>query len=439
MKIAVIGTGYVGLVAGVCFADFGHNVICLDTDAIKINKLNAGICPIYEPGANEMLIKNMKSGRLAFTTAPKDISDSEAVFLAVGTPESIDGQADLSYVLSAAKMIADNITHYTVVVDKSTVPVGTSEMVAEVINSRLNELNKSVPFSVVSNPEFLREGKALGDFLNPDRIVIGASDDKALTVMKKIYSIFERSNKPIIYTTPKTAELIKYASNAFLATKIAYINEIANLCEKVGADVKQVAAAMGKDGRIGPKFLHAGPGYGGSCFPKDTKAIAALAREQNTPLTIVESVIAANELQKEKAAEKIKQYIPNGGSIAVLGLSFKPETDDVRESPAIAVVKNLMQNGKYRLYLYDPQAMSNAQTELNSQNDENIIWCDNAKMALQNANAVALLTEWAEFRTIDYIDYDNIKTIFDFRNIYSEAEMHRDDIMLIKIGRQISK
>ena len=359
MKITVIGTGYVGLIAGLGFAQWGNEVVCLDVIEEKVQKLQQGICPIYEPGAPTHLRDGLDSGRLRFTSDKKDaIQHGDVIFIAVGTPEGEDGSADLKYVYAAADDIAEHMESDKIVVDKSTVPVGTARAVQAHIQERLTALGKAhLHVEVASNPEFLREGKAVGDFNNPDRIVLGVSGERSKEALTTLYSVFSRSNKPVIVTTPETAEMIKYASNAFLATKITFINEIANLCEKVGADSQQVAAAMGKDGRISPKFLHAGPGYGGSCFPKDTKALADIGAKVGAHQTVVESVIQANERQKKLAAQKVMDRFPEGTVLAVLGLAFKPETDDIRESPAIDIVKTLLAQGGYTLRLYDPKAM----------------------------------------------------------------------------------
>jgi UDPglucose 6-dehydrogenase len=437
MKISVFGTGYVGLIVGLCLADFGNEVICLDVDEQKIEKLNQGICPIYEPGAEVLLTRNIKAGRLHFATKAKEALESaEIVFVAVGTPEDKSGNADLQYVYQAAEEIASYIDEYTIIVNKSTVPVGTAKKVEQIIANTLQQRGKSVPFDVASNPEFLREGKAVGDFLNPDRIILGVSSERAGEKLKKIYQLFERSNKPIVITDTETAEMIKYASNAFLATKITFINEMANLCEKVGADVLEVARMMGKDGRISPKFLHPGPGYGGSCFPKDTKAIAATARQNGVPLTLVESVISANERQKQIAAKKIADRFPDGGVIAFLGLAFKPETDDVREAPALVMIRALAQNPAYRFRLYDPQAMEQAQKELADLEDR-IIWCHDAYQASEKADCVAVITEWFEFRNLNFDrmkDLLNQFIIFDFRNIYDVAALRQAGCEIHQIG-----
>ena len=351
------------------------------------------------------------------------------IFIAVGTPEAPDGSADMRYVYSAVDEIADYMQDYKLVVDKSTVPVGTARSLRTRMEERLHRQGKNIPVDVASNPEFLREGRAVGDFNNPDRIVLGVFTKKAEELLRTLYQVFARSNKPIVVTTPETAEMIKYASNAFLATKITFINEIANLCEQVGANALEVAAAMGKDGRISPKFLHPGPGYGGSCFPKDTKALADTGVKYNAPLTVVESVIRANERQKRLAAEKIMARFPDGGTLAVLGLSFKPETDDIRESPAITVVEELLESGRFVLRLYDPKAMENARRKLGE--SRQIIWCASTLQAIQGAAAVVIATEWGEFSALDFQELKRTiatPVLFDLRNIYRKEAMEQEHI-----------
>lgn len=425
MKITVIGTGYVGLIAGLGFAKWGNEVVCLDVVPEKIEKLQNGVCPIYEPGAETQLIDGLASGRLRFTCDAKEaVEHGELIFIAVGTPEAPDGSADLKYVYSAVDEIVDYMQSYKLVVDKSTVPVGTARALRERMAARLRAMEKDIPFDVASNPEFLREGRAVGDFNNPDRIVLGVASERAEKLLREIYKVFSRSNKPVIVTTPETAEMIKYASNAFLATKITFINEIANLCEQVGANALEVAAAMGKDGRISPKFLHPGPGYGGSCFPKDTKAIADTGVKYGSPMTIVESVIRANQLQKLLAAKKVMNRFPEGGTIALLGLSFKPETDDIRESPAIDIARMLLSDGRYTVQMFDPRAMENSREALGD--PANAVWCRSAQEALVGADTVVIATEWPEFSALDL---DGLKSVlrcsvmFDLRNIY-----HKDEV-----------
>ena len=429
MRITVIGTGYVGLVAGLGFAKWGNDVICLDVIEEKIEKLRRGVCPIYEPGAVTQLQEGLASGRLRFTTdAAEAVRHGTLVFIAVGTPERADGSADLKYVEAAADEIADYMDDHKVVVDKSTVPVGTARALQERIRTRLDRQGKeALKISVASNPEFLREGKAIGDFNNPDRIVLGVRDEAAQQKLTKLYNTFIRANKPIIVTTPETAEMIKYASNAFLATKITFINEIANLCEAVGADALQVAAAMGKDGRISPKFLHPGPGYGGSCFPKDTKALADIGVKHGARQTLVESVIRANEAQKQHAAQKVLARFPEGGTLGVLGLSFKPETDDIRESPAVEIVRILMERGNFTLRLYDPKAMDNAKRALGADHPA-LVWCASPEEAMEEVDAVLLPTEWAEFNALDFEELGRRvrgKVFFDFRNVYQRGPVEQ--------------
>jgi len=426
MKVTVIGTGYVGLVAGLGFAKWGNDVVCLDVIEEKIEKLRRGICPIYEPGATTQLQEGLSSGRLRFTCDTAEaVRHGTLIFIAVGTPEREGGGADLRYVEAAADSVADYMDDHKIVVDKSTVPVGTARALQARIRARLDRLGKKgLRVSVASNPEFLREGKAIGDFNNPDRIVLGVEDGIAREKLTKLYNGFIRANKPFIVTTPETAEMIKYASNAFLATKITFINEIANLCEAVGADALQVAAAMGKDGRISPKFLHAGPGYGGSCFPKDTKALADTGARYGARQTVVESVIRANERQKEIAARKVLDRFPEGGTLAVLGLAFKPETDDIRESPAVEIVKILLEHGGFTLRLYDPKAIENARRALGADHPS-LVWCGSPMEAMEGADAILLPTEWSEFNALDFDElarHVRGKVFFDFRNVYRRPQ-----------------
>jgi len=427
MNITVIGTGYVGLIAGLGFAKWGNDVICLDVVEEKIEKLQQGVCPIYEPGAEAQLKDGLESGRLQFTCDTQmAIEHGDVIFIAVGTPEAEDGSADMKYVYAAADNVAEYANGDKVLVDKSTVPVGTAKELQERVAARLTALGKSYTVDVASNPEFLREGKAVGDFNNPDRIILGVRSKRAEEKLRTIYNIFSRANKPIVITTPETAEMIKYASNAFLATKITFINEIANLCEQVGADSQEVAAAMGKDGRISPKFLHAGPGYGGSCFPKDTKALADIGMKYGAHQTIVESVILANERQKKIAAQKVLDRFPQGAKLAVLGLSFKPETDDIRESPAIEIVRTLLENGDFDLQLYDPKAMETSKRALGER--EELTWCANAKDAMEDVDAILIPTEWAEFTVLDFETIGvsmRQKVLFDFRNVYKKEQLHK--------------
>lgn len=435
MRVTVIGTGYVGLIAGLGFAEFGNDVMCLDVVPEKIKSLRDGKCPIYEPGAEDLLERNLRAERIRFTTGTREaIEFGELIFIAVGTPEDADGNANLSYVYETAHEIGMYMNEYKVIVDKSTVPIGTSREVAKIIQDELDKREEKFEFDVTSNPEFLREGKAVGDFLNPDRIVLGVESQRAEKKLRKLYHVFVRSKKPIIVTTPETAEMIKYASNAFLATKITFINEIANLCDKVGANAIEVASAMGADGRISPKFLHPGPGYGGSCFPKDTKALAGTGRKYGAPMTVVESVIHANDTQKELAAEKILAAMPDGGRIAVLGLAFKPETDDMREAPAITVINRLLRTGKFQIKVYDPEAMETAQMVLPK---DKLQWCRNTKETLKEIEAVVILTEWAEFRNLDSEFLAEVMPggkIFDLRHIFDRKEMEEVGLEYIGMG-----
>ena len=426
MKIAIVGTGYVGLVSGACFAEMGLDITCVDIDAEKIEGLNAGVIPIYEPGLEELVRRNVEAGRLHFTTDLTEcLPHVEVVFSAVGTPPDEDGSADLKYVLDVARTFGRHIRKYTVLVTKSTVPVGTAQKVRAVIEEELEKRGCKVPFDVASNPEFLKEGAAIKDFMSPDRVVVGVDSERARKLMAKLYRPFLITNFRVLFMDIPSAEMTKYAANAMLATRISFMNEIANLCEQVGASALEVAAAMGKDGRISPKFLHPGPGYGGSCFPKDTKALADTGVKYNAPLTVVESVIAANQRQKQLAARKVTSRFPQGGTIAVLGLSFKPETDDIRESPAVEMVQVMLETGGFTLRLYDPKAMDNAKAVLGADRP-GLVWCASTAEAVQGADAAVIATEWSEFSTLDF---DRLKAemhqpiLFDLRNVY-----HKEDV-----------
>ncbi|MDE3081482.1 MAG: UDP-glucose/GDP-mannose dehydrogenase family protein, partial [Paracoccaceae bacterium] len=393
MKIAMIGTGYVGLVSGVCFSDFGHEVVCVDKDPRKIEMLTRGEVPIYEPGLQALMAKNVEAGRLAFTgDLAAAVDGAEAVFIAVGTPTRRgDGHADLTYVMAAAEEIGNALTGYAVVVTKSTVPVGTNARVAEVIRAARPEAD----FDVASNPEFLREGAAIDDFMRPDRVVVGVESERARAVMADIYRPLFLREFPIVYTDLESAEMIKYAANAFLATKITFINEIAALCERVGADVKAVARGMGLDGRIGNKFLHAGPGYGGSCFPKDTRALARIGQDHAMPMQIVETVIAVNDEIKRRMIDRIVDLCGgsvNGKTVAVLGVTFKPNTDDMREAPSLTIVPALVGGGA-KVRVVDPQGRKEGEALL-----PGVTWLEDAYQAAQGADALVILTEWNEFR-----------------------------------------
>ncbi|PPB80546.1 UDPglucose 6-dehydrogenase [Albidovulum inexpectatum] len=417
MKIAMIGTGYVGLVTGVCLSDFGHEVVCVDKDPAKIDKLARGEVPIYEPGLDVLMARNVAAGRLSFTRDLQSAVDgADAVFIAVGTPSRRgDGHADLTYVMQAAEDIAHALTGYAVVVTKSTVPVGTNAVVREVIA----RANPNADFDVASNPEFLREGAAIDDFMRPDRVVVGVTSDRARKIMGEIYRPLFLRDFPILYTDLETAELIKYAANAFLATKITFINEIAQLCERVGADVKQVAKGIGLDGRIGPKFLHAGPGFGGSCFPKDTRALARIGQDHASPLQIVETVIKVNDEVKRRMVDKIMDLCDgsvNGKTIAVLGVTFKPNTDDMREAPSLTIVPALVGNGA-RVRVVDPQGRREGEALL-----PGVTWMEDAYQAARDADAVVILTEWNEFRALDLPRLAGVMRkarMADLRNVYA--------------------
>jgi len=433
MHISVIGTGYVGVVTGVCFAEFGINVTCADKDEKKIKLLKKGIVPFYEPGTEELLQRNLKSGRIHFTTSIAEAVDSSLViFIAVGTPPRGDGSADMRYVENVAKEIAKHIKSYKVIVTKSTVPVGTGERLRQIISKNLKE---HVDFDIVSNPEFLREGAGIEDFLRPNRVIIGASSAQATAIMRDLYRPLYLIETPFVITDVKTAELIKYASNAFLATKISFINEIANLCEAVGADVQTVAKAMGLDHRIGPKFLHAGPGYGGSCFPKDTLAISQIAKNNNVELGIIDAVIKANENQKNRMTKKIKEAMGNlkNKTICILGLSFKPNTNDLRDAPSLFIINSLLNAGA-KIRAYDPVAMEDARKIF-----PKITFCKDAHDAAKGADAVVIVTEWNQFRNLDL---DRIKHLtkerffFDFRNIYEPDKVRKLGFKYYSVGRQ---
>jgi len=440
-RITVIGTGYVGLVSGACLADFGNTVVCVDVDQRKIDMLNAGQIPIFEPGLDDVVSRNVKAGRLSFTMdVATAVTASEVVFIAVGTPPADDGSADLSYVLEAAESIAKAMTSYLVVVDKSTVPVGTARLVHRRIADSLAQRGQSILFDVVSNPEFLREGTAVYDFMHPDRVVIGTDSERALSIMKDVYRALYLNETPFIETNLETAEMIKYAANAFLAVKITFINEIANLCEKVGANVLDVARAMGKDGRISPKYLHPGPGYGGSCFPKDTKALADIGKKYGSPLSVVEATIKANELQKEKMVEKIESAVGNlqGTTIALLGLAFKPNTDDMREAPALKIIEGLVKKGA-RCRVYDPAAMQEAQWRLQAYR-ESLEFCGNEYEAMTGSDALVIVTEWNQFRDLDLNKVKNLlkRPIFiDLRNIYRKRAIESAGMSYYGIGQGI--
>jgi UDPglucose 6-dehydrogenase len=441
-RIAVVGTGYVGLVSGACLADFGNAVICVDNNKDKIEALKNGVIPIFEPGLDDVVKRNVQAGRLGFVTslAPA-VQASEVVFIAVGTPPADDGSADLQYVEAVAREIGKAMNAYKVVVDKSTVPVGTARKVRGWIAEELAQRGVTFSFDVVSNPEFLREGSAVQDFTHPDRVVIGAESEQARGLMKEVYRALYLNETPYIETGLETAEMIKYASNAFLAVKITFINEVANLCEKVGANVQDVAKAMGRDGRIGSKFLHPGPGYGGSCFPKDTHAMAMIGRDHGEPMSIVESTIEANERQKARMVDKIEAGLGGAGSlkgktVAILGLAFKPNTDDMRDAPAIAICEGLAARGA-RLRAWDPEAMKEAAWRLASIKDS-LVFARDEYDALSGADALVLVTEWNQLRTLDL---EKVKTLlrspvfFDLRNVYKRAELENKGFSYFGVGQ----
>ncbi|HVY57650.1 MAG TPA: UDP-glucose/GDP-mannose dehydrogenase family protein [Xanthobacteraceae bacterium] len=433
MRVAMIGTGYVGLVSGACFADFGHRVTCVDKDGEKIAALNRHELPIYEPDLDRLVAANMRDGRLDFTTdLARPVAEADAVFIAVGTPSRRgDGHADLSYVYAAANEIAQALDGFTVVVTKSTVPVGTGDEVERIIR----EKRPDADVAVVSNPEFLREGAAIRDFKHPDRIVVGTEDERARKVMAEIYRPLYLNQAPILYTSRRTAELTKYAANAFLATKITFINEIADLAEEVGADVQEVARGIGLDNRIGSKFLHAGPGFGGSCFPKDTRALIKTAQDHDVPLRIVESVVAVNDTRKRAMARKVAAAFGGqlrGKTVAVLGLTFKPNTDDMREAPSIPVITALQDMGA-QVRVYDPAGMEQAKSIL-----DGVTYAEGPYECAEGADALVIVTEWEQFRALDF---ERLKetmacpVVVDLRNIYRPEEMARHGFLYESVGR----
>lgn len=440
MKIGVIGTGYVGLVQGVIMADFGSNVICMDIDEDRIKKLQAGESPIFEPGLKELLLKNIKEKRISFTTdIKKVIEDSEVLFIAVGTPANEDGSADLHYILEVAENIGTYINGYKVIVDKSTVPVGTGKLVRETIEKKLNQRKQKISFDIVSNPEFLREGKAITDCQRPDRVVIGYESEKAKEIMKKVYDVLFINETPFIFTNIETAEMIKYSSNAILAVKISFINEIALLAEKVGANTQEIARAMGMDGRISPKFLHCGPGYGGSCFPKDTRAIVDIGKKYGEEMLVIKAAIEANQKQKKRVIEKIisKMNGVSGKTIGILGLSFKPDTDDMREAPSIDIIRGLVKSGA-KIHAYCPEGIKEARWRL-VDIEKNIIYCADEYSIANDADGIVLITEWNQFRGM------NLKNVrermkdnfyFDLRNVYVKDNNVRKIFKYYPIGQE---
>ena len=432
MKIAVVGTGYVGLVTGTCFAETGNDVICVDIDEAKVTKMKNGEVPIYEPHLDVLFERNIKANRLKFTTdLAEAIKDAEVIFLALPTPPGEDGSADLSYILGVAKQLGDMITDYKVIVDKSTVPVGTADKVTAAIAER-----STVEFDVVSNPEFLREGFAVDDFLKPDRVVIGTTSDKARSVMDRLYKPFVRQGNPIIFMDEKSAELTKYAANSFLATKITFMNEIANYCELIGADVDSVRRGMGTDTRIGNRFLFPGIGYGGSCFPKDVQALVKSGKEVDFNFEIIDSVMDVNHRQKLTLAEKVKKYFGEdltGKKLALWGLAFKPDTDDIREAPSLYMIDELTSAGA-EICAFDPEAMDNVKAI----KGDKINYAKNLYEALEGADALLIATEWSVFRTPDFEKIDkalNNKVIFDGRNLYDLKDMEKRGYYYESIGR----
>ena len=439
-KIAVIGSGYVGLVTGTCLADFGLDVICVDNDTEKIEMLNSGKIPIYEPQLDDLVERNVYYKRLSFMTdIKKAVEQSNVIFIAVGTPPMDDGGADLQYVMQVAENIARNMNGYKIIVDKSTVPIGTGQKVKALISSLLKERGVDHAFDVVSNPEFLREGSAIYDFTHPDRVVIGSESEMAAKVMKEVYRVLFLNETPFVTTNIETAEMIKYASNAFLAMKITYINEIANLCEIVGANVKDVAKAMGKDGRISPKFLHAGPGYGGSCFPKDTEALATIARDHGEVISLVETTIQANERQKLRMVEKIREAFGDtefkDKTLAILGITFKPKTDDMRAAPSLVILSELVKLGA-KLKIFDPEGRKEGSWRL-EHIQESIEFCDNEYDACENTDGLVLLTEWHQFRNMDLERLRGIMTdnyFFDLRNVYDRQLVEEKGFRYFGVG-----
>ena len=434
MRLAVIGSGYVGLVSGACFADFGHSVVCLDTNPEKIEALRAGVMPIYEPGLAELVEKNVRAGRLTFTTELAAATrNAEVAFIAVGTPSRRgDGHADLSFVYQAVRELAATLEPGTLVVTKSTVPVGTGDEIERI----MQELCAAKEIAVVSNPEFLREGAAIGDFKRPDRIVIGTDDNRARQIMGEVYRPLSLNQAPLLFTGRRTAELIKYAANAFLATKITFINEMADLCEQVGADVQELARGIGMDNRIGGKFLHAGPGFGGSCFPKDGRALVKTAQDYGVSLSIVECVDAVNEKRKRAMSRKVIAACGGsvrGKTIAILGLTFKPNTDDMREAPSISIISALLDGGA-NVRVFDPKGMAQAKPLLGD-----VVYCENSDQCIERADALCLVTEWDDFRALDLKRVKALMkapVVVDLRNIYRPEEMHRHGFTYVSVGRK---
>ena len=439
MKISIIGTGYVGLVQGAVMADFGAEVICMDVNKERIKDLNEDKIPIFEPGLKEVILKNKKAKRIEFTTDIKyAVEKSQVIFIAVGTPANEDGSADLEYVLQVAENIGKYINEYKVIVDKSTVPVGTGKQVREIIEKELEKRGKKIEFDIVSNPEFLREGKALGDCQRPDRVVIGTDSVKAREIMKKVYDVLFINETPFLFTNLETAELIKYASNAFLAVKISFINEIALLAEKVGANTQEIARSMGMDGRISPKFLHCGPGYGGSCFPKDTKAIVSIGKKYGEDMYVIQAAIDAKKKKKRKVIEKIEDKMQGvkGKTIGVLGHSFKPDTDDMRDAPSIDIIRGLVKLGA-KIHAYCPEGMKEAKWRLEDC-EKSIIYCDDEYSMANDVDGIVLMTEWNQFRGMDMKkikDRMRDNFYFDLRNIHTKDKVVREIFKYYPVGQ----
>ncbi len=435
MKVCVVGSGYVGLVTGACLADFGMHVVGVDKDRSKVETLRRGEIPIYEPGLETLVTKNTAEGRLSFTTElGPAIEESRAVFIAVGTPSRRDGSADLRFIREVARSIGEHLNGFKVVVTKSTVPTGTGRMIEEIIRETARSRGGDDDFAVVSNPEFLREGSAIEDFMEPDRVVIGSRDRRAIEVMLDIYAPLKNADVPFVVSNVETAELIKYASNGFLATKISFINEIAALCEELGADVETVARGMGLDNRIGPKFLQTGPGFGGSCFPKDTRAVAQIARDHDLTFRIIEAVLTVNEATKQRMVDKVDRAFGglDGKTVAFLGLSFKPNTDDMRESPAVPIARGLTERGA-TVRAFDPAAMEAARPDL-----PDLTYCDNAYEAADGADGVVIVTEWNQFRSLEWGRLKELLTrplIVDLRNLYDPAKMAATGLRYVSVGR----
>lgn len=442
MELLIIGTGYVGLVSGACFAEMGHHVICLDTNEKKINLLNEGVIPIYEPGLEEIVRRNVKAKRLSFTTNyPSAVDSSRVCFLCVDTPTGVDGNADLQYIKRAAKDVAENLKGYKIIVNKSTVPVGTALVVANVISEVIADRDLDAEFSIVSNPEFLKEGNAVNDFMKPDRVIIGCDDEKAIAIMKEIYAPFMLNHDRLVLMDIASAEMTKYAANAMLACRISFMNELSGLCELLGADINKVRKGIGSDKRIGHDFLYPGPGFGGSCFPKDIRALLQQAKEQDYNASLISSINSVNQRQKRVVATKIFHYFSEGkglgnATIAILGLSFKPDTDDVRESASLELIEQLLETGAC-LKLYDPVAMDNAKKILGD--NAKISWCESELDAAENADAIALMTEWKQFR---FLDFHQLKSkmqgiaFFDGRNQFNPPDVAKKGFDYISIGRK---